>query len=57
MDSQKAQYMTRKINDDQLDRNIAHVKDVVGKIPKNRVVLMGDAVVKNAEVVKIEPIK
>jgi hypothetical protein len=53
MDDQRSQYAARKLSDEQLDKNLARVKGILEQIPKNHVVMMGDAVIKNAEVVKL----
>lgn len=49
---QRDLYLSGKINDEQLKANIDRMEKVVGDIPKNKVVIMGDAVIKNAEVIK-----
>ena len=45
-------YLAGKLNDDELKRSFDRLETVITAIPKNRVVIMGDAVVRNAETVK-----
>lgn len=47
---QRDLYLSGRINEEQLKANIDRIENVVGDIPKNKVVIMGDAVIKNAEV-------
>lgn len=49
---QRDLYLSGKINDEQFRANIDKLEAKVKSVPKNRVVIMGDAVVKNAEVIK-----
>jgi hypothetical protein len=49
---QRDSYLAGKLNDDELKRNFDRLEDVITAIPKNRVIIMGDAVVRNAETVK-----
>lgn len=50
--AQRDLYVQGKISDEQLKRNIDSLERTLQKIPANVVVIMGDAVVKNAEVIK-----
>ncbi|GAM08399.1 hypothetical protein OR1_00670 [Geobacter sp. OR-1] len=49
---QRDNYLAGKLNDDELKRSFDRLETVITAIPKNRVVIMGDAVVRNAETVK-----
>jgi len=49
---QRDNYMAGKLTDEELKRSFDHLENVVVAIPKNRVVIMGDAVVRNAETIK-----
>lgn len=49
---QRDNYLAGKMNDDELKRSFDRLEAVITTIPKNRVVIMGDAVVRNAETVK-----
>lgn len=49
---QRDSYLAGKLNDDELKRSFDRLETVITAIPKNRVVIMGDAVVRNAETVK-----
>lgn len=49
---QRDLYVAGKINDEQLKQNIDRLEKVLADIPKNKVVIMGDAVIRNAEIVK-----
>lgn len=49
---QRDSYLAGKLNDDELKRSFDRLESVITAIPKNRVVIMGDAVVRNAETVK-----
>ena len=49
---QRDLYLAGKINDEQFRANIDKLEARVKSIPSNQVVIMGDAVVKNAEIVK-----
>lgn len=49
---QRDNYLAGKINDDELKKSFDRLEAVITSIPKNRVVIMGDAVVRNAETVK-----
>ena len=49
---QRDNYLAGKINDDELKRSFDRLEAVIMTIPKNRVIIMGDAVVRNAETVK-----
>ncbi len=49
---QRDLYISGKINDEQLKANIDKMEKVVTSIPKNKVIIMGDTVIRNAEVVK-----
>lgn len=48
---QRDNYLNGKINDDELKKSFDRLETVITAIPKNRVVIMGDAVVRNAETV------
>ncbi|MBI5655533.1 MAG: hypothetical protein HZC44_01400 [Geobacter sp.] len=49
---QRDNYLAGKMNDDELKKSFDRLETVITAIPKNRVVIMGDAVVRNAETVK-----
>lgn len=49
VDQQQELYLAGKVTDEQLKQNYANLKAVVESIPKNRIVLMGDAVLGGAE--------
>ncbi|MEW6003649.1 MAG: hypothetical protein AB1638_13525 [Nitrospirota bacterium] len=49
---QRDLYISGKINDEQLKANIDRMEKTVTSIPKNKVIIMGDAVIRNAEVVR-----
>ena len=49
---QRDSYLAGKLNDDELKRSFDRLETVITAIPKNRVVIMGDAVVRNAETIK-----
>lgn len=49
---QRDSYLNGKINDDELKKSFDRLEAVITSIPKNRVVIMGDAVVRNAETVR-----
>lgn len=49
---QRDSYLAGKLNDDELKRSFDRLESVITAIPKNRVIIMGDAVVRNAETVK-----
>lgn len=49
---QRDLYLAGRINDEQFRANIDKLEARVKSIPSNQVVIMGDAVVKNAEIVK-----
>ena len=49
---QRDNYLTGKLNDDELRKSFDRLEAVITAIPKNRVIIMGDAVVRNAETVK-----
>jgi hypothetical protein len=49
---QRDNYLAGKLNDDELKRSFDRLETVITAIPKNRVIIMGDAVVRNAETVR-----
>ena len=49
---QRDNYLAGKLNDDDLRKSFDRLESVITSIPKNRVIIMGDAVVRNAETVK-----
>ena len=49
---QRDSYLAGKLNDDELKKSFDRLEAVITAIPKNRVIIMGDAVVRNAETVK-----
>lgn len=49
---QRDNYLAGKLNDDDLRKSFDRLEAVITSIPKNRVIIMGDAVVRNAEIVK-----
>lgn len=49
---QRDNYLAGKLNDDELRKSFDRLEEVITSIPKNRVIIMGDAVVRNAETVK-----
>jgi len=49
VEQQQELYLAGKITDEQLKQNYANLKTMVEQIPRNRVVLMGDAVLGGAE--------
>ncbi len=48
---QRESYLTGKMTDDDLKKSFDRLESVITAIPRNRVVIMGDAVVRNAETV------
>lgn len=49
---QRDSYLAGKMNDDDLRKSFDRLESIITSIPKNRVIIMGDAVVRNAETVK-----
>ena len=49
---QRDLYISGKINEEQLKANIDKIEKAVTSIPKNKIIIMGDAVIRNAEVVR-----
>lgn len=49
---QRDNYLAGKLSDEELKRSFDRLETVITTIPKNRVIIMGDAVVRNAETVK-----
>lgn len=49
---QRDNYLAGKINDDELKKSFDRLETVITAIPRNRVIIMGDAVVRNAETVR-----
>ena len=49
---QRDNYLAGKLNDEELRKSFDRLEAVITAIPKNRVIIMGDAVVRNAETVK-----
>ena len=49
---QRDNYLAGKLNDEELRKSFDRLEAVITSIPKNRVIIMGDAVVRNAETVK-----
>ena len=49
---QRDSYLAGKLNGDELKKSFDRLEAVITTIPRNRVVIMGDAVVRNAETVK-----
>ena len=49
---QRESYLAGKMTDDELKKSFDRLESVITAIPRNRVVIMGDAVVRNAETVK-----
>jgi len=49
---QRENYIAGKMNDEELKRSFDRLESVVIAIPKNKVVIMGDAVVRNIETIK-----
>ena len=49
---QRDNYLAGKLNDDELKKSFDHLERIITTIPRNRVVIMGDAVVRNAETIK-----
>ena len=45
-------YLAGKMSDDEPKKSFDRLESVITAIPRNRVVIMGDAVVRNAETVK-----
>ncbi len=66
MEDQRGKYLAQKINDEQLSKNIDHIKEVVDRLPKNIVLLVnlpappngdnsdGHVVVKNAATINLD---
>ena len=48
---QRESYLAGKMTDDELKKSFDRLESVITAIPRNRVVIMGDAVVRNAETV------
>lgn len=49
IEQQQELYLAGKISDEQVKQNYANLKAVVEQIPRNKIVLMGDAVLGGAE--------
>jgi len=49
---QRDLYISGKINEEQLKANIDKMEKAVTSIPRNKVIIMGDAIIRNAEVVR-----
>ena len=49
---QRDDYLAGKLNDDELKKSFDHLERIITTIPRNQVVIMGDAVVRNAETLK-----
>lgn len=49
---QRDNYLAGKLSDEELRKSFDRLEAVITSIPKNRVIIMGDAVVRNAEIVK-----
>jgi len=49
---QRDNYLAGKLSDEELRKSFDRLEAVITAIPKNRVIIMGDAVVRNAETVK-----
>ena len=49
---QRDSYLAGKMDDNELKKSFDRLEAVITAIPRNRVVIMGDAVVRNAETVK-----
>ena len=49
---QRDNYLAGKLNDEELRKSFDRLEAVITAIPKNRVIIMGDAVVRNAETVR-----
>ena len=49
---QQDSYLAGKMDDNELKKSFDRLEAVITAIPRNRVVIMGDAVVRNAETVK-----
>ena len=49
---QRDNYLAGKLSDEELRKSFDRLEAVITAIPKNRVIVMGDAVVRNAETVK-----
>jgi hypothetical protein len=66
MEDQRGKYLAQKITDEQLSKNIDHIKEVVDRLPKNIVLLVnlpappnggnsdGYVVVKNAAAINLD---
>ncbi len=50
--AQRDLFVQGKINDEQLKQHIESLERVIENVPANEVVIMGDAVVRNAKIVK-----
>jgi hypothetical protein len=50
--AQRDLFVQGKIDDDQLRRNIESLEKAIENIPSNEVVIMGDAVVRNAKTIR-----
>lgn len=48
---QRDNYLAGKLNDEELKKSFDRLEAVITAIPRNRVIIMGDAVVRNAETV------
>lgn len=49
---QRDLFLSGKITEDGLKENIDKLERVVENVPKNKIILMGDAVIRNIEVIK-----
>ena len=49
---QRDNYLAGKLSDEELRKSFDRLEAAITSIPKNRVIIMGDAVVRNAETVK-----
>ncbi|WP_226048455.1 hypothetical protein [Geobacter anodireducens] len=49
---QRDNYLAGKLSDEELRKSFDRLEAAITSIPKNRVIIMGDAVVRNAETVR-----
>ncbi len=52
LEKQKKLYMEGAIDDEELRENLARIEKLINELPENRVVIMEEVVIRNAEVIK-----
>lgn len=52
LDEQRDQFIGKKINEKQLNENMYEMEHKIKSMPKNKVMIMGEVVIGNAEIIK-----